>query len=111
MNETEIKVGDELAFHGGYGHGKWSIHKVDRITPSGRIVCGPYTLNPNLRVRGRRGYGGPWEGERVTAKIREDVRRRKLLETIDDVKWGSLDTDTLAKVNALVASAADGGGE
>jgi hypothetical protein len=58
MND-KIKVGDELAFHvydlfcdEDWRNTTWVIHRVERITPSGRIKCGPFTLKPDLSFYG-----------------------------------------------------------
>lgn len=103
MDEPKLKVGDELAFL------EWShyaIYTIDKITPSGRIKCGRYELDPDLRVRGRgRGMGAPYRAELVTDNIRNAVFRRRLLERITawtPTRWGELPTETLEKVVALV---------
>lgn len=78
---VEIQVGDSLAFCCGFG-GRYEIHTVTRITPSGRIVCGRYTLNPDLSIRGRRSGGigswGPRRGEVVTPEIRGIIRSQRV---------------------------------
>ncbi len=74
MSDDAIKVGDELAFRVGMV-GTIQIHQVTAITPSGRIVCGPYTMNPDLSIRGRKDkWHSPWRGERVSETHRETVR-------------------------------------
>jgi|JI10StandDraft_1071094.scaffolds.fasta_scaffold355936_5 hypothetical protein len=99
-----VKVGDELAFDLGPGLGsrqtRWSIHAVEKITPSGRIVCGPYELNPDLSIRGKknRGYWGPSRGELVTKKIRDSVEVSRLISLIERVKLSELSLETLSKV-------------
>ena len=102
-----IKVGDELAFRVGYGHGRYVIHKVERITPTGRICAGPYTLEANLRVRGRQDYSSPHEAERVTDKIRESIARREAIDlmvrmTKSHEGFNSTPTETLVKVASLL---------
>lgn len=100
----DIKVGDELAFDCGRGLGsrqtRWAIHAVTKITPSGRIVCGPYELNPNLSVRGNkgRGYWGPFRGAPVTQEIRDSVEAANLINLIDRVKFNELPLEKLRKV-------------
>ncbi|WP_417459149.1 hypothetical protein [Kordiimonas sp.] len=73
MSKRKVKVGDELAFRSGSGY-IW-IQKVDRITPTGRIVCGSYTLNPDLSVRGLSQWSsGPYRGEVVTEELRAEMK-------------------------------------
>ena len=97
-----VKIGDKLAFDTGYGLGsrqtRWAIYEVTKITPSGRIVCGPYTLDPNLSIRGRKGYGGPYRGKVVTQEILDSVKASKLIGLIDRVKFRELSLETLRKV-------------
>ena len=98
-------VGDLLAFDGGLGRVLWEIHKITKITPSGRIVCGPYTLNPNLTVRGDLGYRGPYLAVPVTAEIVLEVRHRRALEYIKGFDWSKLDVDRLEAVVAVARQA------
>lgn len=100
---VQVKVGDELAFRHSYGTG-WTIHKVEKITPSGRIVCGKYTLNPDLRIRGERGHNGPYYGEIVTSNIRAEVLRQKRLDFIAVTNWKELSDAVLDKVVAAIQS-------
>lgn len=100
---VKMQVGDELAFRHSFGTG-WSIYKVEKITPSGRIVCGRYTLNPDLRIRGERGYHGPYCGEIVTPKIRAEVLRQKQIDLIADTNWKELSDAVLEKVVAAIQS-------
>jgi len=97
-----VKVGDKLAFREGFA-GMVRLYKVTKITPSGRIVCGRYTLNPNLTIRGiqsRHTY--TWKGEIVTDKILAEVRRQDNLRYLEDVKWKALTDEQLEKVVAVL---------
>ena len=105
MSNHNLKVGDELAFRDGYGRGNYAIHEIERITPSGRLVCGHITLNSDLSIRGDRGYGGPYCGEIITDKIREAVRRQNALEAIKRTKFDNLTTDSLAAIVAAINEA------
>ena len=100
---VQVQVGDELAFRHSYGT-CWSIYKVEKITPSGRIVCGRYTLNPDLTIRGDRGYHGLYCGEIVTPKIRAEVARQKQLDLIAVTNWKELSDAVLDKVVAAIQS-------
>ena len=98
---SEIKVGDELAFRGGY-RSDWHICKVTAITPSGRIKCGDaYTLDPNLRIRGPQKWG-PYEAKLVTPEIRELSERADMLEAIQRRSKPSLTTDQLRRIVAIL---------
>jgi hypothetical protein len=52
--KKEWKVGDELAIHHGGRGGNYTIHKITKISKTGRITLGDdlYILNSNLRIRG-----------------------------------------------------------
>lgn len=67
------KIGDLLAFRANYGR-KWVVYPVTGITPTGRIKCGPYTLNPDWTVRGNQGYHGPWNAVPVTEEIEREIK-------------------------------------
>lgn len=96
-----VKVGDKLAFRG-YGN-QYSICTVERITASGRIVCGKYTLNPDLTVRGRRdSFHSPHEAEPITPEIIASLNRRKSLERIVHTDWPSLTSDALKKIETII---------
>lgn len=77
--------------------GNWYIYPIDKITPSGRIVCGGYTLNPDLRVRGPDKWG-PWRAYEVTEGREKAARRREYLEIIKKAKFEELPDEILAAV-------------
>ncbi len=66
---SEIKVGDELAVPRRFGG--WDFHTVEAITPSGRIKCGRFVLNPDLSIRGASPYG-PYSACLATDEIPVD---------------------------------------
>jgi hypothetical protein len=102
MTETiELQVGDELAFSCNYGT-RWRIVPIEKITPSGRIHCGGYVLNPNLRVRGAEGHSGPFYGQIPDDQIREKARRQDALETLKGVQWSKMKTMNLLSVLLIV---------
>lgn len=98
---SEIKVGDELAFCENYGR-HWSIYTVTKITPSGRIRCGGYELEPDLRVRGRPSHSSPYEAVIPTNRIRELATRRKLLTGLRAVVWDNCTTDQLNRIMEIL---------
>jgi hypothetical protein len=99
-------VGDALAFRF-YAPTRcsWELHKITKIMPSGRMVCGPFTLNPDLSVRGKSGYGGPYKAEPVTDEIVAEVRRFKALEYVRGFDWKKLSLDSLEAVIAVTRQA------
>jgi len=99
---SEIKVGDELAFCCGYGN-SYQIHPVEKITKTGRIKVGRWELDPNLRVRGRSGYGEPYEGEIPTPEIRDAIKRQNLLYRVRAMKPDKLTTSQLERIAAILA--------
>lgn len=95
-------IGEELAFRSGYSIGSWRIHTITRITPSGRIECGPYTLNPDLTVRGRSGYGTPCRGEPVTDAIRESIQHAEDLSYVRTVNFHEMPALVLHRVACFI---------
>jgi hypothetical protein len=98
-------VGDELAFRCERLPHYWVIAKIDKITPTGRIKCGQWELNPNLSIRGYSGWYGLSKGEPVTEDIRNEIKRMKNLSFIRDVKWKELSDQQLSEVVRMVQSA------
>jgi len=101
-------VGDELAFHCGSHTSYWMIHKITKISKSGRISCGGYELNPDLTIRGRRDrWSGPWTGEPVTQEILDEIedarKRTEALNTIESFRIRSLDTNKLVRIAAILS--------
>lgn len=83
---SKYKVGDRLAFSHQW---KWRVYPIDKITPSGRMVCGPYTLNPDLSIRGREKWGPCWAYE-VTEEIEKSCRRGEYLDILSRVRFNEL---------------------
>jgi hypothetical protein len=98
-------VGDELAFRCGSHTHYWVIAKIEKITPSGRIKVGRWELNPDLTVRGRSGWHGPYEGQPVTGEILQEIERAKNLRIVKDAKFDKLTDEQLAEVVRIVQSA------
>jgi hypothetical protein len=104
--EKTYKVGDELAFMIGYCSGTYEIHKITKISPTGRITCGRFTLDPDLNVRGRSFYGGPYRGQEVTDDIRVNVMRRLCIEFLSRCDWVTFSAADLARFVAMVKETA-----
>jgi hypothetical protein len=89
-------VGDMLAFrrHGG----GYTLAKIRKVTPTGRIICGGYTLNSDLSVRGEFSYGSPRNAEPVTREIMDEYRRMTCLREIKKVKFSDMNLGQLRKI-------------
>lgn len=96
-------VGDKLAFS--YSQRKWEVGKITKITPSGRIVCGRFTLNPDLTIRGDKGYGGPYRGVPLTDEIKREYVRQKHIELIRSTRFEDLSDRQLDAVVRSIQSA------
>jgi hypothetical protein len=109
MSEQQHKVGDELAFYHFGGSGRWSIHRITKITPSGRIRCGYYELNPDLTIRGRDPWSNePDHGEPVTDEIRGMVKRQELIvraKYLARFDWERLTDGQLEAILAIIKEA------
>jgi hypothetical protein len=92
MSGHNLKVGDELAVQGRYA-GVF-VYRIERFTKSGRIICGPYELNPNLSIRGADTWG-PFRMEVVTDEIREKVAIQNLGD--QSQKWHQTDKSKVPK--------------
>ena len=101
-NATTLKVGDELAFAYQGTNTRWAIHRIDKITPSGRIKAGGFELNPDLSIRGNHGWRGPSEGEPVTDEIRQEMRRQQHGYIVGAMKWRDLSNDQLSRIVAII---------
>jgi len=100
----QVKVGDVLAFSWGYGAGRYRLEKVTAITPSGIIECGPYQLDPNLRVKGKRERwrSGPFRGEIVTQEIQDSIDRDRIGYFLSNKKFELVPIDVLRQVELLL---------
>lgn len=98
------KAGDYLAFEYGY-HREWEIHKVTKVTPSGRFECGPYTCDSNGRVRGERTPYGPTHAEPVTQEIRDQVELRQLRRFFSRIDAKKLNKNQLRAIQSIVQDA------
>jgi len=111
MSEHQYKVGDELAFYHHGGSGRWEIHEITKITPSGRIRCGYYELNPDLTIRGRNPWSnGPSRGEPVTDEIRGIIKRQKLIaraKYLARFDWDRLTDGQLETILAIVEESSE----
>lgn len=91
-------MGDILAFAYGGLNENYAIHEITKITPSGRMICGPYTLNPDLSVRG----GGYRAAQIVTPEIEEALLRQKCLNIIASAKWKEMSNEFLFRIATAI---------
>lgn len=94
----QVKIGDMLAFAYGYHGNEYILHEITKITPSGRMICGPYTLNPDLSVRG----GGYRAAQIVTPEIKEALLRQKCLNIIASAKWKEMGNEFLFRIATAI---------
>ena len=93
-------VGDELAVRNQLTG--WTVIKIQKITKTGRLNCGRYTLNPDLTIRGSTGSYGPYRAQIITDEIREQIRRRKTFLVVDSFNWNEASDDFLASVSLMI---------
>jgi hypothetical protein len=103
--QRPIQVGDEIAFRVGFG-GTQVVYKVDKVTPSGRIKVGMYELNPDLTIRGRSGWGGPYKGVFVTPELRKVIvaerKKSAIVAKVSEVRWPNISLAKLEKIDAIL---------
>ena len=87
--ETRYRVGTEFAFQHGIPL-QWHILAVTKITPTGRMTCGPFTLNPDLSVRGKRTMYGPRYAVVATPDIHRAVARQNNVRMLRRVLWSEV---------------------
>jgi len=101
--QVDIKVGDELAFHFQRSLGcPYHIYAVTKITPTGIIKCGDISLNPDLTVKGDRGWSFPREAEVLTDAIRLEIRRWNAVYKLKHANWDKVDAAVLFAVLDLI---------
>jgi hypothetical protein len=104
--QRPIQVGDEIAFRSDYFGRLWTVYKVDKVTKSGRIKAGHYEMNPDLTIRGRSGWGGPYKGVFVTDELRKQIaaeqKQRVLANKISDVRWREIHLRKLQQIDAIL---------
>jgi hypothetical protein len=116
MSEKVWQVGDKLAFRHHSVSSYWVTHTITKITKGGRITCGPYQLNPDLKVRGKRDRWnrGPYKGQPVTQKILDEARERldraRALGVIETCTLRSLEVSVLVEIEAIIRKATNADG-
>ena len=111
MADKVWQVGDKLAFRYHSLSSYWAIHTITKVTKGGRITCGPYQLNPDLTIRGKRNVwsSGPHKGEPVTQAMideqREHIERRRALRVIEACSLRSLEVSVLVEIADIIRKA------
>jgi hypothetical protein len=97
-----FKVGDELAFQKLHSTG-WNVFKISHITPTGRMNCGPYVVNPDLTIRERsNSFRCGRQAYRITDEIRQSVKRSKNIEYLELRNWEQYPDETLQTICDLL---------
>jgi len=107
--QRPIQVGDEIAFRSDSFGKLWRVYKVDKITPSGRIKAGHYEMNPDLSIRGRSGWSGPFKGVLVTDELRKVIvaerKKNAIIAKVSEVRWLNISLAKLEKIDAILREA------
>lgn len=106
MESKKLQIGDELTIQGTWPSSSVSIHKVDKISPTGRITLdNGIVLNPDLYVRGA---SRPIRARLVTPEHRSQALRGKLINELSRRlnRLHEYDTNTLQRIK-LALDAAD----
>jgi hypothetical protein len=92
-NEREFKVGDEVLVR--YDNKMW-LAKVEKITPSGRVKVGDtYYKKDGHEI------GGGWYKKRITRptnKDKDEIKRRKLINTLTSFDWDKVSLSVLSHI-------------
>ena len=97
-----MSVGDELVIQVGFG-GAWRVIKIEKITPTGRMKCGHWELNPDLTIRGKTDRWGPRRAYPITEEIRAQICRQNYLAKIESkVDWNKLSDEQLKQIFAVL---------
>jgi hypothetical protein len=107
--QRPIQVGDEIAFRSDHFSRSWTVYKVDKVTKSGRIKAGHYEMNPDLTIRGRSGWGGPFKGVFVTPELRKVIvaerKKNAIVAKVSEVRWLNISLAKLEKIDAILQEA------
>lgn len=95
-----LKVGDKLAFYSGRSDG-YTLHSINKITPTGRIKCAGFELNPDLTIRG----ADAWSTLSVyvpTEEIMRKIKRDRIVGRLKKISWSAMPDDVLERVNNIL---------
>lgn len=97
----EFNVGDEIAIFHGFSGDSLDIVRIDRITPSGQLVCGNKRLTPNLRVVGSTQWSRTY-ATRATDELREQFHKNRLVGKLRRIEFERLPMSKLREIAAIV---------
>lgn len=91
MDISDLNVGDRCCYitHGIGGRKIVSL-KIDRITPSGRIVTGTMTWNPDGSLRGASEYSRTGRLMPVTDEIQGEITKQAQVKRLNEVDWNKI---------------------
>ena len=102
MNDlSDVTVGTELFVTRGYQQ-NW-IEKVERITPTGRVITKTGTYDRDGYLRGERNY---WTQARARIATKDDIAgiyRLGLVSKLKGVDWNKLSADDLKAVSEITS--------
>jgi hypothetical protein len=96
---NDLKPGDEVVVHPPGHYGSMTIQKVDRRLPSGRLVVGQMTFDPDGWQRGGVNYGrfGRQRAHlsQTTQEIRDKIEHAELVDALKATEWRMMPLDVL----------------
>jgi hypothetical protein len=98
-----IRVGDKLFV----GYNMAAINplqliQVERITPSGRLVCSHnFVLNPDLSIRGAKPWG-PFNAIPWNEALQDKYDRQEYISFLNKCQWSRLSTARLKRIIELL---------
>jgi hypothetical protein len=96
-----VKAGDSLFIKTG-NYDKGRIVRVDRVTPTGRVIAGGSEFNPNGRKRGSRGWDSTWARLASEDDI-AGIYRHGLVRNLEQFRqWEKMSPEDLKAASALV---------
>lgn len=98
-----LKAGDEVAIKNGDYYGGTSIQRVDRLTPSGRIVISKRTFEAAGYERG--GHSFSWGRAKLlepTQEVRDKIDAERLAEEFRAKNWREVPVAKLREVAAML---------
>ena len=99
------KSGDRLAYWSG---DRWGIRRIDRITPSGRLVIGTTTLNPDLSIRGAPMWSRA-HFEPLSDRVIAELEIQRALDVLRNANFRLLPRDVILSLARTVKEATDEG--
>jgi hypothetical protein len=102
-----LKAGDKVCIPcQGMNRRNYTMVKVIRVTPGGRIVVmNEYNQESTFDKHGRRIGASAWNSqwlEEITPEIKDEIKRGKLLRIMKDYDFKDLSTSNLEKVYQLL---------